>query len=174
MLKFASLLQLAADGRDWAFIVLPAPISAELPRRGRLTVRGHIGKQPVQVLLEPDGRKSHWIRIDGELFDTLQTQIGKQVSVTLEPVEEEPAPELPADFQAALRASPDATATWQATTNVAKVDWIHWMTSAKQARTREKRVAEAIDKLSGGQKRVCCFDPSGFYSKAFSAPKSAD
>lgn len=27
--------------------------------------------------------------------------------------------------------------------------------------------------LSAGKKRVCCVDPSGFYSKAFAAPKEA-
>jgi hypothetical protein len=28
--------------------------------------------------------------------------------------------------------------------------------------------------LASGKGRVCCFDPSGFYSKAFSAPKAAE
>ncbi len=28
--------------------------------------------------------------------------------------------------------------------------------------------------LASGKRRVCCFDPSGFYSKAFKAPQPAD
>lgn len=63
-------------------------------------------------------------------------------------------------------------ATWNASSTLARVDWIHWITTAKQARTREKRVVEAVDKLRGGQRRVCCFDPSGYYSKALGAPKA--
>jgi hypothetical protein len=31
----------------------------------------------------------------------------------------------------------------------------------------------ALLELAAGNKRVCCFDNSGFYSKAFSAPQAA-
>jgi hypothetical protein len=53
------------------------------------------------------------------------------------------------------------------------VDWIHWIESAKQAKTRAKRVRTACEMLAAGKKRVCCFDPSGYYSKAFRAPEAA-
>ena len=62
---------------------------------------------------------------------------------------------------------------WEATTTLARVDWIHWITSARQAKTCAKRVNDACDMLKAGKKRVCCFDPSGYYSKAFSAPEAA-
>lgn len=55
---------------------------------------------------------------------------------------------------------------------VARVDWIHWIVSAKQAQTRAKRISDACEMLASGERRVCCFDPSGFYSKAFGAPKA--
>jgi hypothetical protein len=57
---------------------------------------------------------------------------------------------------------------------VARRDWIHWITSGKKAETRVKRIAVAIDKLASGQRRACCFDRSGMYSKAFAAPEPAD
>jgi uncharacterized protein YdeI (YjbR/CyaY-like superfamily) len=66
--------------------------------------------------------------------------------------------------------APESRATWDATTTLARVDWIHWIVSAKQSKTRAKRIADACDMLASGKKRVCCFDPSGFYSKAFCAP----
>lgn len=84
----------------------------------------------------------------------------------------EPEPETPEDLGKALQASPEALATWQATTTLARVDWIHWVVTAKQAKTRAKRINDALDKLASGEKRVCCFDPSGFYSKALSAPEA--
>ncbi|HEX5739012.1 MAG TPA: YdeI/OmpD-associated family protein [Hydrogenophaga sp.] len=90
------------------------------------------------------------------------------------PVEQEPEPEVPADLQAALSGSPEAKAHWTDTTTIARLDWIHWITTAKQAKTRAKRISDACNMLGSGKRRVCCFDPSGFYSKAFSAPKTAD
>jgi uncharacterized protein YdeI (YjbR/CyaY-like superfamily) len=79
---------------------------------------------------------------------------------------------VPADFAQALGASPESRAMWDATTTIAKVDWIHWIVSAKQAKTRVKRIHDACDKLASGEKRVCCFDTAGFYSKAFKAPQA--
>lgn len=40
--------------------------------------------------------------------------------------------------------------------------------------TRERRVHSACDTLVSGKKRVCCFDPSGVYSKALGAPQASD
>jgi uncharacterized protein YdeI (YjbR/CyaY-like superfamily) len=83
-------------------------------------------------------------------------------------------PILPADLQKALAASPPAKETWEETTTTARVDWVHWIESAKQAGTRQRRVDNACDMLASGKKRVCCFDPSGYYSKSLSAPQAAD
>ncbi|HCL86844.1 MAG TPA: hypothetical protein DIC45_10195, partial [Comamonadaceae bacterium] len=80
----------------------------------------------------------------------------------------------PPDLQQALAASPQARAVWDATTTLARVDWIHWIESAKQAATRRTRIENACDMLASGKKRVCCFDPSGFYSKSLCAPEAAD
>ena len=63
---------------------------------------------------------------------------------------------------------------WRATTTLSRVDWIHWIESAKQARTRPKRISDACDQLAAGKRRMCCFDPSGFYSKALTSPEAAD
>ncbi len=62
--------------------------------------------------------------------------------------------------------------TAPSTANLARVDWVHWVVTAKQAKTRAKRINDALDKLASGEKRVCCFDPSGFYSKALKAPEA--
>jgi uncharacterized protein YdeI (YjbR/CyaY-like superfamily) len=99
--------------------------------------------------------------------------VGDPVTVELSPVGIEPDPDVPSDFKEALMAAPDARKVWESTTTVARLDWIHWIVTAKQSKTREKRIKDACDMLAHGKKRVCCFDPSGFYSKAFKAPKPA-
>ena len=170
----AKLLRPAKPGDDgpWAFAVLPREASERLPRRGRTTVEGTINGHPFQATLEPDGQLSHWLKVGRDLLDAAGVAVGDIVTLELIPVKKEPEPEIPADFEEALAATPEAQEVWNSTTTLARVDWIHWITSAKQLKTREKRMADACDMLATGKKQVCCFDPSGYYSKAFRAPEA--
>ncbi len=172
----ARLLRPQAGGRDpsWAFVVLPRFVSAKLPRRGRTSVIGTLDGYAFQATLEPDGRLSHWLKVDRALQSASGAEIGATVVLEIAPVEKEPEPKLPADLRKALGVSPRARAVWDATTTIARVDWIHWIESAKQAKTRQSRVVGACERLAAGRKRVCCFDPSGYYDGSLSAPTAAD
>jgi hypothetical protein len=171
----AKLLRPVESGHDpaWVFVVLPKAVSETLPRRGRTSVHGSINGHAFQATLEPDGQLSHWLRIDRDLQSAAGVKAGETVSLEITPVAQEPEPEVPPDLAEALDSLSGARSTWEATTTLARVDWIHWITSARQAKTRAKRVNDAFAMLKAGKKRVCCFDPSGYYSKAFSAPEAA-
>lgn len=174
---FKATLQRPADaGLDssWAFLMLPKEASDQLPRRGRTTVDGTINGTSFRETLEPDGQLSHWLRVSAELQKAAGVVFGDIVAVEMSPVVQEPDPAVPEDLQSALKADPQACLAWGSTTTVARLDWIHWITSAKQAKTRAKRICDACDMLASGKGRVCCFDTSGFYSKAFKAPRAAD
>lgn len=169
------LRPLHADGESsWAFVVLPKDASEKLPRRGRTTVNGKINGHRFKATLEPDGQLSHWLRVSKELRDSAGADVGDVVTLEIEPVEKEPEPEMPSDLEEALAAAPAARSVWDDTTTIARLDWIHWITSAKQSRTRAKRISDACDMLASGKRRVCCFDQSGYYSKAFHAPEAAE
>jgi hypothetical protein len=155
-------------------VVLPREASEKLPRRGRTTVEGTINGTRFQATLEPDGRLSHWLPVSRELQEAAGAQAGDLVRLEIRPVDKEPEPQIPSDLLEALSSAPDARAVWDATTTIARLDWIHWITSAKQAKTRAKRIGDACEMLAGGKRRVCCFDPSGYYSKALRAPEAAD
>jgi len=170
------LLRPEKPGEDdsWAFLVVPKIASDTLPRRGRTSVEGTLNGHLFQATLEPDGQLSHWLRVSRELREGAQASIGEVVSVHITPVSPEPEPQVSDDLQEALAACPAAKATWNETTTIARVDWIHWVESAKQVKTRKSRVKAALDMLSSGKKRVCCFDQSGSYSKSLSSPPAAD
>jgi hypothetical protein len=174
--RFEAKLLRPAKPRDasWTFVVLPEEASANLPRRGRTSVDGTLNGHAFTAMLEPDGRLSHWLKVDEALRKAAGAAVGDTVALEIAPVASEPEPVLPPDLRQALDGAPEARATWDDTTTLARVDWVHWIESAKQAATRAKRVAEACDKLASGQRRVCCFDPSGYYSKAFTAPAATD
>lgn len=172
----ARLLRPANPGKDdpWAFLVLPKDVSEKLPRRGRTSAEGTINGSQFHATLEPDGQLSHWLKIGKELADAAGVSVGDIVTVQIAPASAESEPALPADLKTALAAAPAAKAVWDATTTIARLDWVHWIESAKQSSTRQRRVENACDMLAAGKKRVCCFDPSGYYSKSLSAPSAAD
>lgn len=169
-----TLLRPANPGKDdsWAFLVLPKTASDQLPRRGRTSVEGTINGCPFRATLDPDGQLSHWLKVSKELQEAAAASPGDMVLVQVSPANPEPEPQLPDDLQEVLAASPVAKATWEDTTTIARLDWIHWVESAKQAQTRKRRVDNACEMLAAGKKRVCCFDQSGYYSKSLSAPKA--
>jgi hypothetical protein len=162
-------------GADWTFLVLPATASAKLPTRSMVTVEGSFAGQPFQATLEPDGQGSHWLKVDDTLREAAGVAAGDTVTLEMTPVEKEPEPKLPDDLRKALADNCAAQATWDDITAVARRDWIHWITSGKKAETRVKRIDVACDKLASGNRRACCFDRSGMYSKGnMGAPEAAE
>jgi Bacteriocin-protection, YdeI or OmpD-Associated/Domain of unknown function (DUF1905) len=175
-IRFEAKLLRPADcptGRSWFFLVLPKGASAKLPTRGRTTVEGVINGHPFRATLEPDGQKSHWLKVSKKMREAAGAEVGDIVPLEILSVAKEPQPRIPTDLRKALAAAPAAQATWSDVTPVARRDWIHWITSAKQPQTRARRVRNACEMLAAGKRRVCCFDRSGFYSKSFGAPEAA-
>jgi hypothetical protein len=160
-------------GDSWTFLILPKNASAKLPSRGMTPIEGTINGVPFQAVLEPDGEKSHWLRVDRKLSGAAGADAGDLVTLEITPAAKEPEPEVPPDLRKALAVSPKARKLWSDITTNARRDWIHWISSAKQEETRARRIKNACLMLGAGKRRVCCFDRSGFYSKSMSAPKAA-
>jgi len=160
-------------GDSWTFLTLPKNASAKLPSRGMTAIEGTINGAPFQTTLEPDGQKSHWLKVDRKLSEAAGADAGDVIMLEIAPAAEEPEPKVPADLRKALAvAAPRARALWSDIMPNARRDWIHWIISAKQPETRARRIKNACSMLAAGKRRVCCFDRSGFYSKSFSAPKA--
>ena len=166
-----------ADQREksdsWTFLILPKNASAKLPSRSVTAIEGTINGVPFQAVLEPDGQKSHWLKVDRKLRKAACAEADDVVTLEIAPAAKEPEPEVPADLRKALATAPNARKLWSDITPNARRDWIHWITSAKQPETRARRIKNACSMLASGKRRVCCFDRSGFYSKSMSAPKTA-
>ena len=56
----------------------------------------------------------------------------------------------PADLKAAVEADPAALALWQDLTPLGRNEFICWVEDAKQAATRERRIARSIAELLEG------------------------
>lgn len=160
----------AAAGKALFFAKVPAALSKSHLRRGRVTARASVGESHFDAQMEPDGKLGHWFVVPVAVKEAERLAVGKEATFTLSRIDVQPDPALPEGFKALLGKSPSAQATWDSATTLAKIDWVHWMESAKQDATRKERAASAIDMLEKGKKRVCCFDPSGYFSKALACP----
>lgn len=154
----AKLLRPAAPGAkaaSWTFLTLPKEASAKLPSRGMTSVEGTLNGVPFRTALEPDGQKSHWLKVNRKLREAAGAEAGDEVTLEIVPAAKELELTVPADLRKALAAAaPNTRALWADITPVARRDWIHWITSARQPETRARRVANACAMLAAGKRRV--------------------
>ena len=143
-------------GGSWA-LALPKNASAKLPSRGRTMVEGTINSFPFRAALEPDGKGSHWLRVNKALREAAGVDALDTVTMEITRAGEEPEMRVPMDLRKALSAAPLAQAGWEDITPLARRDWIFSISSAKQPETRRRRIAKACDMLASGKRRLCCF-----------------
>lgn len=141
-------------------LALPKAVSANLPSRGMTPIEGTINDTPFQAMLEPDGHGSHWFNVTEALRAAAKVDVGDTVILAIAPARDWPEPRVPADLAHALAAAPTAQALWLGITPLARWDWIRWVGATRSPQTRQRRVAVAIDKLTSGKRRPCCFDRS--------------
>jgi hypothetical protein len=142
---------------------LPAAASAKLPSRGLAMVEGTINGRLFQAPLEPDGQKGHWLNLN-DLSDKVRKDMGAKagdkVTMVITPAKQWPEPSVPADLKKALAGNDEARAMWEATTPLARWDWIRSVRSTNNPETRKKRIEVACSKLRSGKPRQCCFNRS--------------
>ncbi len=142
-------------------IRLPDDASRLLPSRGQVAVRTSINDYRFRTVVEPDGMKGHWMKIDSALRHAANVSAGDSVNVTVEPTRDWPEPDVPGDLAAALAAAPAAIAeTWNDITPMARWEWVRWVSATANPATRKRRVEVTISKIDNGKRRPCCFDLS--------------
>ena len=144
--------------RDWTILMLPKSASAKLPSRGMTLVEGTINGFRSKIVLEPDGRGSHWFKVDVGLREAAGIDAGGRVTIAVETSKEWPEPEVPADLKKALTSDPKANALWVKITPMARWDWLRWIRATNNPETRSRHIEVALSKLKAGERRPCCFN----------------
>lgn len=143
---------------SWTLLSLPTSASSKLPSRGMTMVQGTIDGSPFQAALEPDGKGSHWLRVDKAMREAAGANVGGSVTLAIEPTKVWPEPKLPADLSTALATDRQAAALWIDITPMARWDWLRWIASTGRSETRKRRIEVAFSKLKAGERRPCCFN----------------
>jgi hypothetical protein len=137
---------------------LPESASAQLPSRGQALVEGTINGFQFQTPLEPDGKGSHWFRVENSLSKAAKAGAGDTVALEIEPSKKWPEPDVPADIQKAVAADKQAHALWVKITPLARWEWIRWIRATNQTETRKRRIEVGLSKLKNGERRPCCWN----------------
>ncbi len=148
---------------DATLILLPADASAQLPSRGQVAATASVAGRAVDTVIEPDGRRGHWIRVDDTLSKLLTDAATSKVGYTfeIEIATEWPEPDVPADLAAELAKAPtEIQAMWDDITPMARWEWVRWVQATANPTTRQRRVEVTISKMANGKRRPCCFDLS--------------
>src|SRR5436190_17614125 len=73
---------------SWTFLILPKTASAKLPSRGMTPIEGTLNGFPFRTTLEPDGQKSHWLKVDRKLREAVGAEAGDVVTLEIGPAAE--------------------------------------------------------------------------------------
>jgi len=144
----------------YTLLKLPKSESVKLPSRGMVMVEGTMNGFPFRSPLEPDGKRSHWLKVDKAMLEGAGADRGDTVRLVINPTKEWPEPKVPEDVKTALAGVQQAHALWTDITPMARWDWIRWIGSTKQPETRMRRIEIACSKLIAGERRPCCFNRS--------------
>jgi hypothetical protein len=144
---------------DTSLVRLPEAASEQLPSRGQVAVHATIDGHPFETVVEPDGRRGHWVRVDRHLQQAAGIGAGDTAELTVEVATDWPEPEVPEDLAAALGAAPPSIRdVWDDITPMARWEWVRWVRATANPATRQRRVEVSISKMDGGKRRPCCFD----------------
>lgn len=144
---------------DWIIIRLPEAVSTLLPSRGMGMIKGTINKIPFSTPIEPDGKFSHWFKVDDALQLKANIDIKQSVFLSIEPLDSWLEPDVPDDIMNSLILA-DLVTQWNSLTTKARWEWLRWIRSTKNPQTRQKRIEVTCSKLEAGKRRPCCFDQS--------------
>lgn len=65
--------------------------------------------------------------------------------------------ETPAELRAVLDTDKQLQAKWDGLTELARNEWICWMTSPKTQETRDQHLVRLQEEVLGGKRRPCCW-----------------
>lgn len=65
--------------------------------------------------------------------------------------------EIPVDLKNAINEAEGVRSLWENITPIARNEFLCWVESAKQQKTRERRIERTVEELLDGQKRPCCW-----------------
>jgi hypothetical protein len=141
---FRAIIENAGGGG--AFVRIPFDVEQAFGKK-RVPVRSTIDGEPYRGTLMRMGEPYHILGILKEIRQKIGKDFGDEVEVTLNEDAEPRVVEVPADFQQALKQTPDAKAAFEKMSYTHQREYVRAIQDAKREETRHSRIAKSIDML---------------------------
>ena len=149
--RFRALVE-RKEGSEVCAINVPFDVEKTFGARGRVPVRGTLNGAPFRSSLFRMGGDCHFFVVNRRLREAAGVRGGETVPVTIERDTEERTVTPPADFARALKASPEARATWDKLSYTHRREHVEHVEDAKRPETRRRRLEKSIALLAAGRK----------------------
>jgi len=141
-------------GSGGAFVTIPFDVEAEFGRK-RPKVAATIDGEPYRGTLVRMGGECHMLLVLKEIRARIGKGPGDEVRVTVEPDEAPRVVPVPDDLAEALAgagAGAGVRATFDALSFTHRREWVGWITEARKAETRARRIERAVAAMRAGEK----------------------
>ena len=129
-------------------VILPDKFTEILPfnEHPKLRIIGEIGDHPIRGAWNPvaDGRK--YFILSQKFLDNAELMVGDVTEVRFN-IDDQDYVDIPIEMQHALMSNATLKAKWDSLTSGKKRFHCHHVSSAKQQKTRDKRLADVITQL---------------------------
>lgn len=147
--RFTARIQAGSQGGQ--YVDIPFDVEREFGRK-RVPIIATIDGESYRGSLVRMGGECHMLLIRKEIRERIGKTVGDEVEITLA---EDTLPRevaVPADLAAALQAAPAANAFFEQLSFTHRREYVSWITEAKKAETRQRRVAKTVELLLEGRR----------------------
>lgn len=147
--EFAGILVCEQVGA-WTYVPVPDEVALRLGEGARVPVSGTVNGAPLtgSIMTGPDGR---YLVVNRSVRDAAGVAAGDRVRVVVDRDRAERTVEAPDDLAAALAADSTASDYFDKLSYSRRKEYVTWIEGAKREETRQRRIAQAVERLAAGR-----------------------
>ena len=150
MVRFKGVLTPTPRGGGGTLVPIPNAIASKLGLKGMPKIQAVIAGTPYRGSLMPMGDGTYCLGVLKSIQEAAGVGQGDTVTIDLELDTTPRTVELPADLARAIAHDKKAMAAWDALSFTNRKEMARSLEEAKKPETRERRLAQALEKLRSG------------------------
>jgi hypothetical protein len=151
ILEFEGILN-GMEGMESLSIDFPYDVFELYGVKGQVKVKITYDGVPYQGSLAKMGTNCHWLLVRKDIRKLIGKNAGDVVKVTVQRDLEERIVDIPDELIALLEANPQEQQFFDQLSFTNRKEYARWISDAKRPETKEKRLAQTLEKLQQGKK----------------------